>query len=305
MQPLVIDGRIPLGTVKGRIDHLAIDLGGDRLAVAELSQGAVGIVDLKLNKALPPIEGLHEPQGLAFQELGGDLFVASGDGSLRRFSGDALRPLAQIQVGDDADNVRPIPGSDHILVGYGSGALALLDGRSPRSSFEVALGSHPESFQIAPDQDHIYVNVPGKHRIDVASLASRRVVASIGTGTSFANFPMAIDTGRQRLVVVFRMPAEVRTYSLADNHLIGRVPTCGDSDDVFVDARRDRLYVVCGEGVVDVLGGADGGYTEVTRVKTAGGARTGLWSPQKDRLYVAAPARGRSGAGILIFRPGG
>lgn len=217
--------------------------------------GAIGIVDLKLNKALPPIEDLHEPQGLAFQEPGGDLFVASGDGSLRRFSGDALRPIAQMELGDDVDNVRVIPGSKHILIGYGSGALVLLDGRSREPSFKIALGGHPESFQIVPDGDHVYVNVPSRHRIDVVSLSSRRVVASIGTGTSFANYPMAIDTGRQRLMVVFRMPPEVRTYSLADDLLIGRVPTCGDSDDVFVDAHRDRLYVVCGEGVVDVLGG--------------------------------------------------
>jgi hypothetical protein len=302
LQPLAVETRIPLGEVKGRIDHLAINPGANRLAVAELGQGAVGLVDLKAGKILPRIEGLQKPQGVAF--VGADVVVASGDGWVRRFSTETLRALEQVHLGDDADNVRVRPGSGDVLVGYGSGALAILDPHVEHPLFEIALASHPESFQIGPDGDRVYVNLPGGQRIDVLSLQARRVVASINTGQASANYPMAIDAQNQRLVVVFRAPAEVRAYDLADNHLIGSVSTCDDADDVFVDKRRNRLYVVCGEGAVDVLQPSAEGYTRIGRIETARGARTGFWSPETDRLYIAAPATRSSGAATLVLKPG-
>lgn len=300
-QPLTVETRIPLGEVKGRLDHLAIDPQSSRLAVAELGEGAVGLVDLKAGKALPGIEGLQEPQGVAF--LGNDIVAASADGWVRRFSGETLRPSGQIQLGDDADNIRIQPESGKVLVGYGSGALAILDPNAVRPLFEIALNAHPESFQIGPDRDRVYVNLPAQHRIDVLSLQSRRIVASIDTGQASANYPMAIDTQNQRLVVVFRKPTEVWAYNLTDNHLIGRISTCGDADDAFVDGRRNRLYVVCGEGAVDILQPSAEGYVRVGRLETRKGARTGLWSPETDRLYVAEPMTSNNEAAILVLRP--
>ena len=46
--PLVLDSKIPLGEVSGRIDHLGIDLQRQRLFVAELGNDSVGVVDLLL-----------------------------------------------------------------------------------------------------------------------------------------------------------------------------------------------------------------------------------------------------------------
>lgn len=45
--PLHLDVKIPLGTVGGRIDHMAIDLKRHRLFVAELGNNTVGVVDLE------------------------------------------------------------------------------------------------------------------------------------------------------------------------------------------------------------------------------------------------------------------
>jgi len=45
--PLQLESKIPLGDVRGRIDHMAIDLPRQRLFVAELGNDSVGIVDLK------------------------------------------------------------------------------------------------------------------------------------------------------------------------------------------------------------------------------------------------------------------
>ncbi len=58
------------------------------------------------------------------------------------------------------------------------------------------------------------------------------------------------------------------------------------------------LLLVCGAGHVDVIA-LDGGSE---RVETSRGARTGLYVPELDRLFVAVPARGRPAA-IWVLRP--
>jgi hypothetical protein len=78
---------------------------------------------------------------------------------------------------------------------------------------------------------------------------------------------------------------------------------CGDADDVFFDAKRMRFYVSCGEGAIDVVAYA-AGLERIARVPASKGARTSIYAPQLDRLYVAARAGPLgSRAAILVFRP--
>jgi hypothetical protein len=81
------------------------------------------------------------------------------------------------------------------------------------------------------------------------------------------------------------------------------VPTCGDVDDLFVDSKRDRVYISCGEGFIDVLAADGGAYRQIDRIPTVAGARTSLFVPEFDRLLLAAPAKADAPAAIWIFRP--
>ena len=64
--PLQLETKIPLGEVKGRIDHMAVDLTRRRLFVAELGNDSVGVVDLNERKVVHVITGLREPQGVGY-----------------------------------------------------------------------------------------------------------------------------------------------------------------------------------------------------------------------------------------------
>ena len=57
-------------------------------------------------------------------------------------------------------------------------------------------------------------------------------------------------------------------------------------------------------GAVDIFGRVATNYHPLARVETSSGARTSLFVPELDRLYVAARA-GLLGsdAAILVFRP--
>jgi hypothetical protein len=46
-EPMLLEAKIPLGKVGGRIDHFAIDLERRRLFVAELGNNSVGVIDLQ------------------------------------------------------------------------------------------------------------------------------------------------------------------------------------------------------------------------------------------------------------------
>jgi hypothetical protein len=61
--------------------------------------------------------------------------------------------------------------------------------------------------------------------------------------------------------------------------------------------------VSCGEGVVDVIEPRQAGYARVAQVPTVPGARTALFVPELDRLFVAIRASGGEPAAIWVFRP--
>jgi len=301
--PLVIDAKIPLGQVSGRIDHLGIDLERKRLLVAELGNNSLGVVDLAAGKVLSRVAGLAEPQGAAYVPSSDSIFVANaGDGSVRVLRGEDLTPIGRIELGDDADNVRVDPARKRVLVGYGKGALAVIDPVSLAKTADIRLKAHPEGFQIDETGTQVFVNVPGAHEIVVADLAAGST-QSLPTQGAGSNFPMAIDGEAHRFLVIFRNPPTLMAFSSQDGHVAAKVDTCGDADDVFVDRKRHRVYVSCGEGAVDVLEPDQQGYRRLARVPTASGARTSLFVPELDRLFVAVRAGSNEPAAIWVFRP--
>jgi len=301
--PLVLEAKIPLGPVSGRIDHLGIDLKRQRLFVAELGNNSLGVVDLAAGKVLRTVTGFREPQGVAYVPFADSVYVANaGDGSVHLLRGDDLAPVGRIELGEDADNVRVDTQRNRVLVGYGNGALAVIDPATRTKVSDIRLKGHPEGFQIDETGTKVFVNVPDARDIEVADLASE-TNRSLPTQGAGSNFPMAIDRDAHRVLVVFRNPPTLMALSSQDGRIVAKIETCGDADDVFVDAKRHRIYVSCGEGVVDVLEQRDADYRRVARVPTVSGARTSLFAPELDRLFVAVRARSREPAAIWVFRP--
>ena len=114
---------------------------------------------------------------------------------------------------------------------------------------------------------------------------------------------MAIDGEAHRVLVVFRSPPTMMVLASQDGHVVAKAETCGDADDVFVDRKRHRVYVSCGAGVVDVLESDEQGYRRLAQMPTIPGARTSLFVPELDRLFVAVRAASNEPAAIWVFRP--
>ncbi len=301
--PLVLEAKIPLGEVSGRIDHLGIDVKRQRLFVAELGNNSLGVVDLAAGKVLRRIAGLREPQGVAYAPFADSIYVANaGDGSVRVLRGEDLAVVGRVELGDDADNVRVDAQRSRVLIGYGKGALAVIDPASRIKTADLRLKGHPEGFQIDETGTQVFVNVPDARDIEVVDLATK-ASRSLPMEGLRSNFPMAIDHDAHRVLVVFRSPATLMALSSQDGRVAAKLETCGDADDVFVDAKRRRVYVSCGEGVIDVFEQREAGYGRLARVPTVSGARTSLFVPELDRLYVAARAQQNEPAAIWVVRP--
>jgi DNA-binding beta-propeller fold protein YncE len=299
---LVLERTIPLTGVAGRIDHLAYDPKRGRIFIAELGNGSVEGVDLASGRSIGRIGGLKEPQGLAFLPDRDELAVASGgDGSVRFYRGVDLAASGAMQMGDDADNLRVDPASGRLVVGYGAGVLAVIDAASGQVLHSTPLPAHPEGFQL--DGDKAFVNLPDAGRVGVADLAAGKLLASWPNGGRRWNFPLAFEATSGQVAVVYRLPSRLVIFDAGSGVVAQALPTCGDSDDAFFDTRRGRLYVVCGDGHIDVFARKGRPFQRIATIATVPGARTALFLPALDRLYVAVRAAGGEPAAIQIYRP--
>jgi DNA-binding beta-propeller fold protein YncE len=299
--PLKLEGKILLGNVRGRIDHMAVDLKRQRLFIAELGNDSVGVVDLANHSLIRTIPGLNEPQGVGYEPSTDTLFVANArDGSVRLLEGTDYKATGRVELGSDADNIRIDTEAKRVVVGFGDGGLAVLDPLSHTKVQNMPLKAHPESFQIV--EDRIFVNLPDAHAIAVVDGASGKQLA-IWPMTKGGNFAMTIDRDRGRVLLAFRNPPELAVFAVGDGKSIANAETCGDVDDLFVDAKRSRVYVSCGAGYVDVFETDGANYRRTARIPTAAGARTSLFIPELDRLLVAVRAGLAGPAAIWMFKP--
>jgi DNA-binding beta-propeller fold protein YncE len=294
---------IPLSNVSGRIDHLAADVKGQRMFVAALGNNSVEVIDLKAGKVVHSISGLSEPQGVLFIPELNKLFVANGgDGRCLIFDGSTFAAIGGVDLPGDADNLRYDSNSLAVVVGYGDGGLSFIDAQSGKVLTDIKLDGHPESFQLESSGSRVFINIPSANQIAVAERGQPDKIEKWSLGDASANYPMALEERQYRLFVGFRSPAKLNVYDTETGKLVVSLDTVEDVDDIFYDALHKMIYVVGGEGYVDVFSQKDlDHYQHLTRLPTRTGARTGLWVPEENKLYIAVPQQGTQPAAIQVY----
>ena len=304
-EPLHAAGIIPMPGVEGRIDHLAFDLAGKRLFVAALGNNTVEVIDINAMRVIKSIAGLHEPQGIRFLPERNRVVVANGgDGSTVFYDGTTLSVVQTAKTSGDADNVRYDPKAGRVYVGYGDGALGSFD-PDGKPLGDIKLAGHPESFQLESAGPRIFVNVPSAGHVAVVDRDKRIVSATWRVSAAGANYPMGLDEADGRLFLGCRRPAKLLVYDTRSGTLVTAVDIVGDTDDLFYDSAKKRLYVIGGEGFITVLEQQDADhYRQLQKLPTSGGARTGLFVPELGKLFLAVPHRGNQRAEIRVYNAG-
>src|SRR5437762_2176012 len=200
--PLRLVQTIPLPHVEGRIDHLAVDLQGQRLFVAALGNNTLEILDLKAGTHLHTITGLHEPQGVVFIPESNTIVVTNGQtGTCDIFDGTSFQHRNAVKLASDADNIRYDVATHTLYVGYGAGALGLIDATRAQHLGDIPLKGHPEAFQLEQAGPRIFVNVPSAHHVAVVDRDTRAVTTTWPLQGGGAHFPMALDDTHHCLFV--------------------------------------------------------------------------------------------------------
>lgn len=294
---------IRLPGVSGRMDHLAFDVARQRLFIAALGNNTLEVVDTATNAHLQSVPGFREPQGLTVVPELAAVAVANGNtGTLQLIDAQSFRVRWTVRVGGDADNVRYDQAAKRLYVAA-EGGLYAVDPVSGAIAGRIAIDGHPESFQLETMGTRVYANLPGLLLSQVVA-SDRKTMAAIARWSSLGcggNYPMALDESTSRAFVGCRRPARLVMLDDRSGKVLGSVDIVGDTDDLFFDSARQRLYVIGGEGFVDVVRRQGDTVERTARVATREGARTGLWVTASNRLYIAVPARGGQGAEVRVF----
>jgi DNA-binding beta-propeller fold protein YncE len=302
--PLKLKQTIPLPGVEGRIDHFAADPSGQRLFVCALGNNSLEVIDLRKGERAHSIMGLGAPQGVGYAPQVDRLFVANDKGGICKiYDGKSFQTVGELNLEDDADNVRYDETRKKFYVGFGSGGIAVVNAADGKQVGSIKVGAHPEAFQLEKNGSRIFVNVPNSRHVAVVDRDKGEVVATWKTDLAFANFPMALDEANHRLFIGCRMPARLVVLNTDSGEVVAKLDISGDTDDVFYDSKRHRIYAVCGAGKIDIIEQTDpNSYKASAKIDTADGARTGMFVPQIDTLFVAVPHRGSQRAEIRAYQ---
>ncbi len=275
--------------VGGRIDHLSIDLKSNRLFVAALGNGTVEVLNLTNGKVIYSIKNLKEPQGVEYIQQYNLLFITSaGDGTCKIFNASTFKLLKVIQLGNDADNIHYNKKRNIVFIGFGSGGIAAISPSDMKLLYRIDLPAHPEAFQMDEKNGLMFVNVPGAGQMEVINIDKRRVIEKIDLKVR-GNFPMALDTLHQLIFTGSRSPSKLIIFDATTLKMISEKNISGDADDIFNDLADSLIFVSCGNGSINIFKHANSENIFLKeKVKTVPGARTSLFVPELNELFIAA-----------------
>jgi DNA-binding beta-propeller fold protein YncE len=306
---------ISLPNVKGRIDHLEVDVKGKRLFVPGLENGTLEVVDLQAGKWMRSIPGFKKPQGAVYVPEFNKLFVASGDdGMLRVFRGDTLELLDPIKLELGPNRVVYEPHSKLVYVGYGGkdagkdyGEVGIIDAKDNKHIGDIKVVAHPSELLLNKSGTTLFLTSASANQIQVIDTNKRQLLSTWQISCQHPG-DAALDESTSRLFVGTHTPPEMIAVDSRSGKEVAHLPTADGMDGVYFDAQRKRVYVSGGRGLpagfVFVYQQKDPDhYARIGKIPTRGGTGTSFWSPELNRYYVAAPANDKDDASVLVFEP--
>jgi hypothetical protein len=304
--PLQLEEQIPVPGVAGRLDHFTADAKRRRLFVSALGNNTLEVIDVFAGRVIHSIKGLAQPQGPLYVPGVDKLYVANAeDGKVRVYDGATYTLRKTIDFGKDPDNMRYDEASKTVFVGFGEddGGIAMIDPKTDERVGQVyKTGGHPESFQVEASGSHIYVNVPDADNVVESIDRKTGAVTKWPLEGLRANYAMALNEEDHRLFTITRKTPMMVVLNTETGSEVTRLRAAGECDDVFFDASRKRIYVIGAEGFISVFQQHDPDHYELlANVPSGIGIRTGFYFRNRDRFYVAVPAKGSEPAQVWTY----
>lgn len=295
-------------------DHLAIDTHGHRLFTTPQANHAVDVLDLSSGKVQHTITGFGNPHAILYRQDRNRLFVTDGSaGNLKIFDATTFQQIGSIKLELNADGIAYDDRTGYLYVANGGdeagknySLISIIDTAREQKIGDIRVESPAlEAMAIDTATNRLYVNLPESSSIAVIDLKKEAVVSTWPLTLGKKNMAFAIDPAHHRLYVGCRdtdVRGSIVILDTDTGHELHRLPIGGWVDSMFYDPAMGRIYASCGVGEVFTYERDQGDtFKALQTTDTAVMAKTSLYSPQLDRLYVAVPHLGDTTAKILVF----
>lgn len=297
-------------------DYLATDVAGGRVFATPQAAHAVAVFDAKASKLVTMVHGIGNPHGVFYSNRAKRLFVDDGEaGEVKVFDGNDFKLIKKIPVAAGANGSTFDPSTQLLYVNNGGrdagldySLVSVIDTTTSTKVADIRIDAlFLEASVIDPATHRLYLNLEDKNAVAIIDLNTRKVVGSWPITHSHHNMPMAFDADHQRLYIGCRdgdMHGSIAVVDLKSGAELNTLPIGGWVDSIYYDAKRQRIYSSSGTGHLETYQLLpDGKYQKLESMDTAVMAKTSVYSPELDRMYVSVPHLGSTLAKILVFKP--
>jgi DNA-binding beta-propeller fold protein YncE len=307
--PLKLVATTPMPGFTGDFDHFGLDLKGNRLFLAAEDQRTVEVFDLRTGKRIHSIEGFGHPLTMAYLPESDRLIVTNGDtDDVALVDGKEYKIISTLKLGKGVDHSALNPINRYFYVENGATAdgkshsLAIIDTKSFKIVGEIPglSGDSNEGMVIDRAGKKLYVNMTGSDEVGVIDLDTRQIIAKWQLPDVHVAHAIALDEPNHRLFTATRKPPQFVVFNMDTGKVVASLPCVGVNSDMSLDVKRKRIYIT-GSDTATVIDQRDADhYEQIAEVPTAYRAKSSIFVPQLNRLYVADSGKGKPDAKLAL-----
>jgi len=309
--PLKLIATTPMPGFTGDFDHFGLDLKGNRLFLASEEQKSVEVFDLRTGEWIHTIKDFGQPLTMAYLPESNRLIVTDGGvtNAVRLVDCAEYKIIDTLKLGQGVDHSVYNPVNKYFYVESGGApdgkihVLTIIDTRTFNQVGEVAAlpGNSNEGMVIDRAGKKLYLNLTGTDEVGVIDLHTRQLTARwpLPPDAHLAH-AIALDEPNHRLFTATRKPSQFIVFDLDSGKVVTALPCVGMNSDMSLDVAHRRIYVT-GSETASVFEQHDADhYQHIAEVPTAYRAKSSIFVPQLNRLYVADSGKGKPDAKLAL-----
>lgn len=307
--PLKLVATTPMPGYTGDFDHFGLDLKGNRLFLAAEDKKTVEVFDLRTGARIHSIVGFGHPLTMAYVPASNRLFVTNGDTddvAMVDCKEYRITNTLKLRKGVDHSALNPIDGYFYVENGATpdgkSHSIAIIDSKSFKIVGEISgiSGDSNEGMVIDSAGKRLYVNMTGSDEIGVIDLKTRQIIAKWPLPDVHVPHAIALDEAHHRLFTAARKPPQFVVFNTDNGKVVASLPCVGVNSDMSIDVAHKRIYVT-GSDTASVFEQRDADhYEHIAEVPTAYRAKSSIFVPQLNRLYIADSGKGKPDAKLAL-----
>jgi DNA-binding beta-propeller fold protein YncE len=307
--PLKLVVTTPMPGFTGDFDHFGLDLKGNRLFLAAEDQKTIEVFDLRTGKRIHSIEGFGHPLTMVYLPESNRLLVTNGDtDDVAQVDCNEYKIMNTLKLGKGVDHSAFNPINKYFYVENGaapdgkSHSLAIIDTKSFKVVGEIPglSGDSNEGMVIDRAGKKLYVNMTGSDEVGVIDLSTRQIIDRWPLPDVHVAHAIALDEPNHRLFTATRKPPQFIVFNTDTGKVVASLPCVGVNSDMSLDIAHKRIYIT-GSDTATVIEQRDADhYEHIAEVPTAYRAKSSIFVPQLNRLYVADSGKGKPDAKLAL-----